>query len=622
MVDAATSSNLQRLQRATLVAIARGEPLQQVAHRICVEAERLAPAALCTILRVDAEGHLRELAAPSLPAHYREAIEGVSIGPAAGACGTAAWRGEAVETIDVSADPLWAGFRDVLPTGLKACWSSPIRARDGRVVGTFAFYYRTTRGPAELERALVEQCVDLCAIAIEHEESLSRIHQLAYFDTLTGLPNRAEFSERAEARLQSLQPGQSLNLLYVDLDDFKSVNDSLGHAAGDLLLECVARRLAACIGEGVFAARLGGDEFAVVQGHPASGDGTLLAQQIIATLEEPFEIESQKIRIGASVGIANATPRMPLTVLARHADMALAEAKVDGRGGWRVFAPAMAAAAQSRRALKHDLRVAIDQREFTLAYQPIVRLGDRALCAVEVLLRWQHPVHGALSPAVFVPIIEEMGMIGTLGDWVLREACRAAARWPLPLKVNVNLSPLQFRKPGFVVDVVSALHQAGLPAERLDLEVTESALLASDLATRTALHDLHDFGVRLSMDDFGTGYSSLQSLRAFPFDRIKLDMSFVRDLAIDADAAAIIRSVIGLARDLGMRTTAEGVEHPVQHDWLLRNGCDEAQGYHFGRPMSEADLLHLLEDTDSGGDASPEPLRASGGGGPRLSSAG
>jgi EAL domain-containing protein (putative c-di-GMP-specific phosphodiesterase class I) len=307
-------------------------------------------------------------------------------------------------------------------------------------------------------------------------------------------------------------------------------------------------------------------------------------------------------------------------VLARHADMALAEAKVDGRGGWRVFAPAMAAAAQSRRALKHDLRVAIEQREFTLAYQPIVRLADRALCAVEVLLRWQHPVHGALSPAVFVPIIEEMGMIGTLGDWVLREACLAAMRWPRPLKVNVNLSPLQFRKPGFVVDVVSALHQAGLAAERLDLEVTESALLASDLATRTALHDLHDYGVRLSMDDFGTGYSSLQSLRAFPFDRIKLDMSFVRDLAIDADAAAIIRSVIGLARDLGMRTTAEGVEYPVQHDWLLRNGCDEAQGYHFGRPMSEEDLLRLLAETDAGGDAPAEPLRASGGAGSRLGS--
>lgn len=200
-------------------------------------------------------------------------------------------------------------------------------------------------------------------------------------------------------------------------------------------------------------------------------------------------------------------------------------------------------------------------------------------------------------------------MIGTLGDWVLREACRAAASWPLPLKVNVNLSPLQFRKPGFVVDVVSALHQAGLPAERLDLEVTESALLARDLATRTALHDLHDFGVRLSMDDFGTGYSSLQSLRAFPFDRIKLDMSFVRDLTIDADAAAIIRSVIALARDLGMRTTAEGVEHHAQHEWLLRNGCDEAQGYHFGRPMREPELRALFGGAQAEGMA-PAPVLA------------
>jgi diguanylate cyclase (GGDEF)-like protein len=489
------------------------------------------------------------------------------------------------------------------------------------VVGTFAFYYRTQRGPAELERMLVEQCVDLCSIAMEHEESQSRIHQLAYYDALTGLPNRAEFSERASFLLRQLGHGQTLNLLYVDLDDFKSVNDSLGHAAGDLLLECVARRLGTCVGEGVFAARLGGDEFAVLQASPTSSDGSLLAQQIIATLEEPFEIESQKVRVGASVGIANAEVRMPLTVLARHADMALAEAKEDGRGSWRVFVPAMAAAAQSRRTLKQDLRVAIDQHEFTLAYQPIVRLADRSMCAVEVLLRWQHPGHGELSPAVFVPIIEEMGMIGTLGDWVLREACRAAASWPRPLKVNVNLSPLQFRKPGFVVDVVSALHQAGLPAERLDLEVTESALLARDLATRTALHDLHDFGVRLSMDDFGTGYSSLQSLRAFPFDRIKLDMSFVRDLAIDADAAAIIRSVIALARDLGMRTTAEGVEHHTQHDWLLRNGCDEAQGYHFGRPMRETELRALFGDMPAMGVAGADG-RTAGHAGSRVSSAG
>lgn len=622
MVDAAASASLQRLQRSILVAIARGEPLQVIARSICEEAERVAPAAICTILSVDMQGRLHTLAAPGLPEHYKEAIEGISIGPSAGSCGTAAWRGEPVEVIDVATDPLWSDYRDMLPTGLKACWSSPIRARDGRVVGTFAFYYRTERGPAALERMLVEQCVDLCSIAMEHEESQSRIHQLAYYDVLTGLPNRAEFNERASVLLRQLRPGQTLNLLYVDLDDFKSVNDSLGHAAGDLLLECVARRLGTCVGEGVFAARLGGDEFAVLQASPASGDGSLLAQQIIATLEEPFEIESQKVRVGASVGIANAEVRMPLTVLARHADMALAEAKVDGRGSWRVFMPAMAAAAQSRRTLKQDLRVAIDQHEFTLAYQPIVRLADRSMCAVEVLLRWHHPGHGDLSPAVFVPIIEEMGMIGTLGDWVLREACRAAASWPRPLKVNVNLSPLQFRKPGFVVDVVSALHQAGLPAERLDLEVTESALLARDLATRTALHDLHDFGVRLSMDDFGTGYSSLQSLRAFPFDRIKLDMSFVRDLSIDADAAAIIRSVIALARDLGMRTTAEGVEHHTQHEWLLRNGCDEAQGYHFGRPMREADLRALFGNVQADGLAAADSPRTPGHLGTRVSTAG
>jgi EAL domain-containing protein (putative c-di-GMP-specific phosphodiesterase class I) len=252
---------------------------------------------------------------------------------------------------------------------------------------------------------------------------------------------------------------------------------------------------------------------------------------------------------------------------------------------------------QLRRGLKQDLRTAIDNGAFRLLYQPIVALESGELVAVEALLRWRHPSRGSVPPAAFIPVVEEMGLIAPLGDWVLREACSAAAAWPREIKVGVNLSPLQLRKPGFVLDVVSALNQAGLPAHRLDLEVTESALLASDVATRTALNGLHDLGVRLSLDDFGTGYSSLQLLRAFPFDKIKIDMSFVRDIGIDADSEAIIRAVIRLARDVGIRTAAEGVETAAQYDWLVRHHCTEVQGYHYSRPLAEADLRALLERT-------------------------
>ncbi|GAA0711680.1 putative bifunctional diguanylate cyclase/phosphodiesterase [Dokdonella soli] len=597
MIDFGSSEALQRLQGEALEAVARGEALRTVAERICRGIEVLAPDVHSSILAVDEQGRLHPLAAPSIPEQYSAALEGVPIGPGAGSCGTAAFRGEAVEVTDIATDPLWQDYRQLaLPLGLRACWSSPIKARDGRVVGTFAFYYGSKRGPSALERWIVGQCVDLCAIAIEHDAVHSRIQQLAYYDPVTGVPNRAYFQDHATQVLTTLGVGRSANILYIDLDDFKGVNDTLGHRMGDLLLEAVARRLSACISDGAFVARLGGDEFAIIQ-QAGSGqeEGRLLARRINAVLDEPIEIEEQRVTIGASIGIAQATSAdVDLAELSRRADMALYEAKNAGRRTHRFFAPAMEAAVQSRRSLKQDLRNAVDAGEFSLVYQPIIALETNEPVAVEALLRWWRAGRGEIPPSVFIPIVEEMGLIGTLGEWVLREACATAAGWPRAITLGVNLSPLQFRKHGFVLDVVNALRHAGLPANRLDLEVTESALLARDVATRVALHELHDLGIRLSLDDFGTGYSSLQSLRSFPFDKIKIDMSFVRDISMDADSAAIIRAVIRLARDLGMKTAAEGVETRAQRDWLARQGCTEGQGYWFSKPISAAELHTLL----------------------------
>jgi diguanylate cyclase (GGDEF)-like protein len=599
MGDSLSSERLQELQNEILEAIARGKGLKVIADLLCARVEKYAPGVTCTILTVDpAEGVLHPLAAPSLPESYSLALEGLRIGPDAGSCGSAAWRGEPVEVVDISTDPLWVPYKQLaLPLGLQACWSSPIKAGDGTVIGTFAFYYRSQRGPSELERQLVEKCVNLCAIAIEHEHNQSRIHQLAFYDSVTGLPNRAQFQDHASAVLAAAAPGETVNVLFVDLDDFKAINDTLGHSVGDLLLEGVAQRLVACANGDAFVARLGGDEFAMIHATPMGRAGaSVLADRIIAAFNAPFELDGRQMTIGASVGIASTTDtRIGLVELARRADMALHVTKSEGRRGWRFFEPEIEVALQSRRTLKQDLARAIENNAFTLAYQPIIALGTRRLVGAEALLRWQHPTRGLVPPAEFIPIAEETGLIGVLGEWVLREASRVAAGWPREIRIAVNLSPLQLVMPGLVRDVVAILEQSGLAPDRLDLEVTESALLAEDAATRITLYALRDVGMRISLDDFGTGYSSLRSLRSFPFDKIKIDQSFVGDIGLNSDATAIIRAVIALARDLGIKTAAEGIETDGQLDWLCAAGCAEGQGYLLGRPMTPDKIRALID---------------------------
>lgn len=597
MTDSTPGEDLHALQSEILEAVARGVSLREVAELLCARVEGMVPSMVCSILTVDPQGLLRPLAAPSLSEEFSRGIDGIPIGPGVGSCGTAAWLGEAVEVVDIETDPLWADYRDLAArANLAACWSSPIKARDGHVVGSFAFYYRSRRGPDDLERRIVATCVHLCAIAIEHDAVHSRMMRLAFCDNLTGLPNRAAFRDHAAQRLAAMSPGQVATLLSIDLDDYKGVNDAFGHRAGDRLLKEIGGRLGASLDDGALLGRLGGDRFAALLLNTAPQTvASEVVGKVVADLDAPFHVDGQKIRIGACIGLAQSvSSEMPLAELSRQADMALYDAKTAGPHNWRAYVPEMAAAVRSRRSLKRDLRNAIDNGDFTLVYQPIVVLATHELVAVEALLRWHHPLRGSVSPAVFIPVVEEMGLIGVVGNWVLREACKAAAQWPRDVTLGINLSPLQFRKRDFVQDVVSALQQAGLPPQRLDLEVTESALLAQDLPTRAALYELHDLGARLSLDDFGTGFSSLLSLRTFPFDRLKIDISFVRGIGMDADSSAIIRAVIGLAHELGIRTVAEGVEVVEQRDWLTDHGCNEGQGHYFGRPLSDADLRSLL----------------------------
>ena len=424
----------------------------------------------------------------------------------------------------------------------------------------------------------------------------AQLTHMAHHDGLTALPNRVLFRQEMERELARARGGDAVAVLCVDLDHFKRVNDTLGHAAGDALLQGAADRLRACVRETDIVARLGGDEFAIVQlqaEQPRAA--TVLAERLIADLSRPFDIEGHQVVVGASVGIALApSDGTEADQLMKSADMALYRAKADGRGVLRYFESEMDAKMQARRALELDLRKALVEHEFELFYQPIVDLQSNRVSGFEALLRWNHPTQGLISPADFIPIAEDMGLITPLGEWVLRQACREAAGWPERVKVAVNLSPAQFKSKALALVVTTALADSGLAPDRLELEITESVLLQDNDTVRGILHQLRALGVRISMDDFGTGYSSLSYLRSFPFDKIKIDQSFVRDMGQHEDSIAIVRAVAGLGRNLGMSTTAEGVETNEQLGRLRQEGCTEVQGYLFSRPLPASEVPRLL----------------------------
>ena len=424
----------------------------------------------------------------------------------------------------------------------------------------------------------------------------AQLTHMAHHDGLTALPNRVLFRQEMERELARARDGEAVAVLCIDLDHFKRVNDTLGHAAGDALLQGAADRLRACVRETDIVARLGGDEFAIVQVQAEQPRAaTVLAERLIADLSRPFDIEGHQVVVGASVGIALApSDGTEADQLMKSADMALYRAKADGRGVLRYFESEMDAKMQARRALELDLRKALVEHEFELFYQPIVDLKSNRVSGFEALLRWNHPTQGLISPADFIPIAEDMGLITPLGEWVLRQACREAAGWPERVKVAVNLSPAQFKSKALALVVTTALADSGLAPDRLELEITESVLLQDNDTVRGILHQLRALGVRISMDDFGTGYSSLSYLRSFPFDKIKIDQSFVRDMGQHDDSIAIVRAVAGLGRNLGMSTTAEGVETNEQLGRLREEGCTEVQGYLFSRPLPASEVPRLL----------------------------
>ena len=586
------------LQKRVLEGMVNELPLADLMALVCREVERIAPEVTASILSVDELGLLHPLAAPGLPPAICQALDGVPIGPCVGSCGTAAFRRAPVVVTDITTDPLWADYRTLFePSGMRACWSSPICDHAGKVIGTFAFYFREPRAPDALHHRLVDVCLHLCALAIERNATRQRIHQLAFFDELTGLPNRAMFRSSAERALASLRqedhPGA---VLFIDLDRFKQVNDTLGHAAGDALLCEVAKRLTQCLRARDLIGRLAGDEFVLLLSECSTGQVVQMAQSILQEMARPMDLHGQAHVCHASIGIAMfPDDGDAIDTLLRHADQAMVQAKSDHRHSLQLFSAEMNRRAQERAALERALRQALAERSLTLHYQPqVLSSAPGTLHGVEALARWQHPEWGMVPPIRFIPVAEEAGLIHELTLWLLDEACAQLSAWraaghSVPC-VAVNLSGRSFHQAEFAQQVCDALERHGLRTNDVLLEITESVMMDARPVTLANIEALHHKGFKLSLDDFGTGYSSLSYLHRLPISELKLDMAFVQDLTTSPTARALTVSVLSIAHSLGMVVVAEGVETTGQQQWLQAHGCPVMQGYLFGRPMPPDEL--------------------------------
>jgi diguanylate cyclase (GGDEF)-like protein len=427
----------------------------------------------------------------------------------------------------------------------------------------------------------------------------SQILHLAYHDALTGLPNRTLFRQRIEEALANARARDtSVAVLCIDIDYFKNVNDSIGHAGGDALLHDLGARLRACFRDIDTIARLGGDEFGVVLVDLNRAEtATKVAWRLLDVGNQPFDFHGQQVITGISIGVAcSLTDGLDADKLIKNADLALYRAKADGRGTFRFFQAEMDAIAQARRALEIDLRLAVGKQQLELYYQPQISMNGNEVVAFEALVRWHHPKRGLIPPADFIPLAEETGIIVRLGEWVLRQACTDARSWPERIRVSVNFSPAQFKTRDLLQLVTRVLDETGLPPSRLEIEITESLLLRDGESNLNTLRSLKHLGIRISMDDFGTGYSSLSNLRSFPFDKIKIDRSFVHDIERSSEAAAIVHAVIGLGQSLGMSTCAEGVETRQQLVYLREEGCNEVQGYYYSEPKPVNEITQMLKE--------------------------
>jgi diguanylate cyclase (GGDEF)-like protein len=589
---------LLRLQNIILEMVARGDPLRATIDRLCREVELLAPDIICSVLTVDRAGLLHPLSSPSLPDSYSSTLDGAKIGPSVGSCGTAAYRREPVAVVDIEIDPLWADYKDVLPLDLLACWSTPICSGKGRVLGTFAFYYREKRGPNPFEREIVATCVHLCTIAIDRHERVRERHRLAYTDALTGLGNRASFNTKI-SQLPADRCG-SWGLLLVDIDNLKVVNDSFGHEAGDDLIRCVATRIGT-IASMDRAFRLGGDEFAIiVQAQHGVTDVNGIASEILAVLKEPAECGGYSIVPKATIGGAVfGASDCNVETVRQNADFALYHAKETNRGKYVGYAPRFRTAMMRRVRAVRDVSAALSDNRLEAYYQPVVRLDTKEIVGVEALCRMRSESGQIVPAAEFYEATSDIHVASELTQCMLASVAQDVRRWldmGIPFQhVGVNISSADFHSGQLDEQITKVFRHADVPLEHLILEVTETVYLGQrDHVIAREIKSLRSKGLQVALDDFGTGYASLTHLLTVPVDHIKIDKSFVDQLVRGNASAAIIEGLVSIARNLGIKIVAEGIETPEQADLLQDLGCDLGQGYLFAKPVDRTVMTELL----------------------------
>ncbi|MFX0145687.1 MAG: EAL domain-containing protein [Candidatus Hodarchaeota archaeon] len=591
---------LEQDRNEVLELVARNEPLETVLTQLARLVERQCPNLVCTLLLVR-DGRLCHVASPSLPQSYADVFDGLEAAPTGGPCGAACW-GKPVIVTDVSSEPALADQCGLLQSlNLRACWSVPILSGEGVVLGVFALYFRERRKPLPGESELLEMASRLAAVAIEQRQLHDQLAHQARHDALTGLPNRLMFGERLQHALTEARRNDwLLAVLFIDLDRFKQINDTLGHTVGDSLLQQVSRRLESCLRKSDSLARMGGDEFTLVLSELKDPQDALrVAQKLLNALEAPFSVGAYELFVTASIGIS-VYPRdgRDAATLQRSADSAMYRAKTRGKNSYEFFTPDLSVAALEQLEIETALRRAMENNELQLYYQPQVEMSGK-LAGLEALLVWNHPKLGVISPTQFIPVAEESGMIVPIGAWVLEEACRQNAVWRAvgyrTVTVAVNVSPMQFARADFVETVASALRHSGLESSLLELELTESVVMRDVVESARQMERLRTLGVSISIDDFGTGYSSLSYLRRLPIDNLKIDQSFLEELEKDSNTMPLVQAIVALAHGLGLSVIAEGVETEAQMEVLRAVKCDKVQGYLLGGPLPAEAAERLLQ---------------------------
>jgi diguanylate cyclase (GGDEF)-like protein/PAS domain S-box-containing protein len=576
-----------------------GYPAKDIYNAIGLLYESRHPGLYCSMLELE-DGTLLHGGAPSLPKEYCEAVHGLKNGPEVGSCGTSTYTGERVLVDDIATDPKWEKIKGAaLPHGLRCCWSQPIKNSTGKVLGAFGMYYKHTALPTDEELHDLISAARLTGIVMERDQAQKRIRELAYTDELTQLASRAHFYQYITQLIKICERnGHTFALLYLDLDNFKDVNDSLGHDVGDIMLQKIAERLKRSCRDIDFVARLSGDEFCILVSRADSDYTAAVAQRCLTEVSKPIELAARQLTPTCSVGIAHyPCDGEDVSTLLKVADTSLYSAKASGKNQYAFYQPEFTEKAEYRFQIEQCLRQAIDNQELSLVYQPQFNAQTGDIIGVEALSRWHHPQLGHVSPVEFIPIAERIGMIKPLTEWLLRTACRQAVAWIdsgcKPLMMAVNISPIHFLDKDIISLVVKTIDQSGIAPSKLELEVTEG-VVQTDPKNLVVFKELKNVGVKLAIDDFGTGYSSFASLKHLDIDYLKIDKYFIDDMIVNQHSRILVTTMIELGHQLGHEMIAEGVETEKQLEMLKRLNCDVIQGYLFSKPVAGNEMLALL----------------------------